>query len=246
MARLAGVDINIHWSCSFVVLWIIGQGTFGHGSLETISYALLAVLMLFLSVTLHELGHALTAVRLNIQVKNIILLPIGGMAQMQTLPKAPIQEILIAGAGPLVNLAVALGLLPLALFLTEDTLLQGFFSSPGTVLEGTIQGFFREGALIGLIVFLILSNVILFVFNLIPAFPMDGGRVLRAVLAMVVSHERATQIALGLSWVIIIGLVLLAVKLRHPGLFLTALFIFVAGWPVKMKLSRLDYLTRDQ
>lgn len=245
MARLAGVDINIHWSCSFVVLWVILQGSFGRGSVETVAYALLAVLTLFVCVTLHELGHAITALRLNVQVKNIILLPVGGMAQMQTLPKDPIQELLIAGAGPLVNLAVAVGLLPVALFLVEDTLLQGFFASPGTVLEGVMQGFFREGAFIGLIVFLILSNIILFVFNLIPAFPMDGGRVLRAVLALFVSHDRATQLAMGISWAIIIGLALLALKTRSPGLFLVAFFIFIAGRPIKIKPNRSELSSLD-
>lgn len=239
MARLAGVDINIHWSCSFVVLWVILQGTFGRGSLETVAYALVAVLSLFLCVTLHELGHALTALRLNVQVKNIILLPIGGLAQMQTLPKDPLQELLIAAAGPAINLVIALGLAPVAVLLSEESLLRGFLNSPGTVAEGVMQGFFREGVAVGLIVFLILSNVILFVFNLIPAFPMDGGRVLRAVLAMFVSHERATHVALAISWAIIIMLVLLALKFRHPGLFLIAFFIFIAGRPMKIKRPEL-------
>lgn len=223
-----------------MILWVILQGTFGHGSVETITYALMAVLTLFLCVTLHELGHALVALRLNVQVRNIILLPIGGLAQMQTLPKDPLQEFLIAMAGPVANLVIAVGLVPVAVALSEEALLQGFVASPSTVIEGVMQGFFREGAAVGLIVFLILSNVILFVFNLIPAFPLDGGRVLRAVLALFVSHERATQIALGVSWVIILGLVLLALKFRYPGLFLIAFFIFIAGRPIKMKSNRAE------
>lgn len=235
MARLAGVDIDVHWSCSLIVLWVIVQGTFGRGSLETITYALVAVLALFACVTLHELGHAWTALQLNLRVKNIILLPIGGLAQMQTLPQDPWQEVLVAGAGPLVNLALAFGLVPLVFILSETTLPAELLASPNPVLEGLMQSFFQEGALIGLIVFLILSNVILFVFNLIPAFPMDGGRILRAILAIFVSYPRATQIAVGISWGLLVVLILLGLKCKSPGLFLVAFFIFMAGRPLKVK-----------
>src|SRR5574342_596715 len=101
MARLAGVNINVHWSFSFIILWVIVQGAVSHRNLEAI----------------------------------IFVLPIGGLAQMQSLPEKPVHEMLIAGAGPLVNLSLVIGLIPVALFFSEEALLWGFFDSPSTVLE---------------------------------------------------------------------------------------------------------------
>lgn len=234
-ARLAGVDINVHWSFSFIILWVIVQGSFSHGNIEAIVFALVAVLFLFGCVTLHELGHALIAVRLNIRVKNITLLPIGGLAQMQSLPEKPLHEILIAAAGPLVNLAIAVGLIPFAFIFSEKTLQIGFIASPGTVLDAVMQSFFKEGALLGLIIFLVLANVILFIFNLIPAFPMDGGRILRAILATFLPHAQATQIAVGIGQLIAVLLILGAFYFKNPGLLFIAVFVFIAGRPLKFK-----------
>jgi Zn-dependent protease len=235
MARLAGVDINIHWSFSFLLLWIILQGALSHGKIEAIIFALVAVLLLFGCVTLHELGHALTALQLNVPVKNIILLPIGGLAQMHALPDKPFHEMLIAGAGPLVNLSLAAGLAPVALLFSEEALLRGFLDAPGTVLEAVMQSFFQQGAVLGLIIFLLLSNLILFVFNLIPAFPMDGGRILRATLALFLSYARATKIAMIIGQTIALLLVLSAFYLKIPGLFFVALFVFIAGRPIQVR-----------
>lgn len=235
MARLAGVDINVHWSFSFIIVWIILQGALSHGKLEGIVFALVAVLLLFVCVTLHELGHAFMALRLNVRVKNIILLPIGGLAQMQSLPEKPEHEMLIAGAGPAVNLSITMALVPAALMFSEEALLRGFLASPGTVLEAVMQSFFQEGALLGLIIFLLLSNAILFVFNLIPAFPMDGGRILRAVLALFLSYLLATRIAVAIGYTIALLLVLGAFHFRNPGLLFVAVFVFIAGRPVRVK-----------
>lgn len=235
LARLAGVDINVHWSFSFIIIWVILQGTFSQGNIEAVIFALIAVLLLFGCVTLHELGHALTALRFNIPVKNIILLPIGGLAQMQSLPEKPIHEMLIAGAGPLVNLSIAVGLVPVAFVFSEETLLAGFITSPGTVLEGVMQSFFQEGAVLGLIIFLLLSNAILFVFNLIPAFPMDGGRILRAILALFLSYPRATQISVTIGHAIAILLILGSFYYKNFGLLFVAIFVFMAGRPIRVR-----------
>jgi len=237
MVRLAGVNINVHWSFSFIILWVIVQGAVGQRNLEAIIFALVAVLLLFVCVTLHELGHAWIALRLNVPVKNIILLPIGGLAQMQSLPEKPLHEMLIAGAGPLVNLSIVIGLIPVALFFSEEALLLGFLDSPGTVLEAVMQSFFEQGAVLGLIIFLLLSNAILFVFNLIPAFPMDGGRVLRAFLALFIAYPLATQIAVIVGRTIALLLVLGAFYFRTPGLLFVAIFVFIAGRPIRVKPS---------
>jgi Zn-dependent protease len=156
---------------------------------------------------------------------------------MQALPEKPVHEMLIAGAGPLVNLSIVIGLIPVALFFSEETLLLGFFDSPGTVLEAVMQSFFEQGAVLGLIIFLLLSNVILFVFNLIPAFPMDGGRILRAFLALFIAYPLATQIAVIVGRTIALLLILGSFYLRNPALLFVAIFVFIAGRPIRVKPS---------
>jgi Zn-dependent protease len=235
-----GVNINVHWSFSFIILWVIVQGALSHRSIEAVIFALVAVLLLFVCVTLHELGHALIAMRLNIPVKNIILLPVGGLTQMQSLPEKPLDEMLIAGAGPLVNLSIVIGLIPVALFFSEEALLLGFLDSPGTVLEAVMQSFFEQGAILGLIIFLLLSNVILFVFNLIPAFPMDGGRILRAFLALFLTYPLATRVAVIVGHTIALLLILGSFHWRNPGLLFVAVFVLIAGRPIRVKPSYPD------
>jgi stage IV sporulation protein FB len=110
-------------------------------------------------------------------------------------------------------------------------------ASPGTVLDAVMQSFFQQGALLGLIIFLLLSNSILFVFNLIPAFPMDGGRILRAILALFLPYSYATRIAVGLGQSIAILLILGAIYFRNPGLFFVAIFVFIAGRPLRFNPS---------
>jgi Zn-dependent protease len=238
MARLAGVDINIHWSCSIIVVWVILQGSLSHGNWGTITYALVAVLALFACVMLHELGHALTALQFKVQVKNIILLPVGGLAQMHALPQNPLHELFISAAGPLMNLAMATVLLPVSWLLTEERWWVSALKAPPLALDAMMQAFFQQGSFSGLMAFFIFSNLILFIFNLIPAFPMDGGRILRALLALFVPYPRATQIAVGISWAIIVLLILTAIKIENPVLVLVAFFIFMAGRPLKEKPVR--------
>ncbi len=233
LARLAGVNIDVHWSFSLIILWVILQGALTHGKPEVIAFALVAVLLLFACVLLHELGHALVAARFQVPVKNIVLLPIGGLAQMQTLPENPLHEMVIAGAGPLVNLAIAVSLLPAMLVFTPPAFLVGFIHSPDTVLDAVLQSFFQHGTPLGLIVFLLLANLILFLFNLIPAFPMDGGRILRAGLALKVPYPYATQLAVNLGRAIAVGLILAAFYVKSPGLFFMAVFVLMAGRPLR-------------
>jgi Zn-dependent protease len=100
-----------------------------------------------------------------------------------------------------------------------------------------MQSFFQEGAVLGLIIFLVLANVILFVFNLIPAFPMDGGRILRATLALFFPHSRATQIAMTVGYAVALLLVLSSFYFRNPGLLFVAVFVFIAGRPIRVRPS---------
>ncbi len=168
----------MHWTFLILIGWIfmlyLGQG---HG----VGFALRSVgfiLAVFGCVVLHELGHALTAHVHGIQTRDITLLPIGGVARLQRMPREPLQELWVALAGPAVNVVIA-GLLWSYLFLT------GGLASPPGLLNGTA----------GFLIQLAYANIFLVGFNLLPAFPMDGGRVLRSLLATRLDYARATEIA---------------------------------------------------
>jgi Zn-dependent protease len=168
-----------------------------------------------------------------VPVKNIVLLPVGGMAQMQAIPEKPLYEMVIAGAGPLVNLVIAVSLMPAMLVFARPAFWLGFFNTPGMFVDTALQSFFQRGAPLGLIVFLFLANLILFLFNLIPAYPMDGGRLLRASLAFKLSYHRSTHLAIGIGRVLAILLILTALYVKSLGLFFVAIFVLMAGRPLR-------------
>jgi Zn-dependent protease/CBS domain-containing protein len=163
-------------------------------------------------VVLHELGHALAARRYGIQTREIILLPIGGVARLERMPEKPIQEVVVALAGPGVNVILATGL--------AATLV-----AMGVTPEQAI-----ERADNGLLEFLLFANIAMLLFNLVPAFPMDGGRVLRALLAMTMPYARATRIAaqVGQGFALLFAVFGVFV-LRSPVMVFIALFVFMAA-----------------
>lgn len=150
----------------------------------------------FLCILLHEYGHALMARRYGVETQDIILLPFGGMARLNRLPEKPVHEFLVALAGPLTNLLIALFLFPFFWFITKPQLAAYPLSSP----ENLDDDFFL---FLPLIIFM---NVLLAIFNLIPAFPMDGGRMLRALLSLKTNRLRATKVAVAIGIVIAIFL----------------------------------------
>lgn len=177
VARVAGIDVKIHVTF-LLVLGYFGliywqQGGFW-GAVTGIAFTLL----LFLCVLLHEFGHAFAARVYGIRTPDITLLPIGGVARLERMPDKPSQELVVAIAGPAVNVLLAAILL--------------FFLASG-VHRADLSGIEQTGG--GLLENLLLVNVVLVAFNAIPAFPMDGGRVLRALLAMMIGHAQATVIA---------------------------------------------------
>lgn len=187
LGSVAGIRIYVHWTFVILIGWIlISHIKQGHGLADGL-VGVAFVLTIFLCVILHELGHALTARRFNIKTKNITILPIGGLASMERMPEKPGQELWVAIMGPVVNVVIAL-ILYLYLAAVDGIPgieeIQAIEESKGTLLT---EGFFLFN--------LLLVNVILVVFNLIPAFPMDGGRVLRALLSYGTDRVRATKIA---------------------------------------------------
>lgn len=211
IARFAGIDIYVHATFFILILWLGLIYWAAEGTLQAVFSGIGFILLLFTSVVLHEFGHALTARRFGISTRNITLLPIGGVALLEKMPDDPRQEILVALAGPAVNLAIAL-----LLFLASGV--NGAFISaePLQLAEG------------GVLQRLMLLNVFLAIFNLIPAFPMDGGRVLRAVLALRMDQLQATQTAasIGQSVALLFGFLGI---LYNPLLIFIALFVWIGA-----------------
>lgn len=206
MGSVAGIPIRLHFTFLLFLAWLV----FAASSRGLRTLAILIPLV-FLCVLLHELGHALAAKRYGIATKDITLYPFGGLAMLQGRPK-PAQEVWIAFAGPLVNIVLA-ALFAVGLLFEAQTLPRfSFILSEGTLSEG-----------------LFLSNLSLALFNLIPAFPMDGGRILRAVLALNMPPARATRIAAGIGQFLAIVLGFVGLATGHIVLMLIAFFVFVGA-----------------
>ncbi|MBK9139179.1 MAG: site-2 protease family protein [Verrucomicrobia bacterium] len=221
VGRFAGIDVYVHVTFLMILGFLGLANWFATRNLASVVDGLLFFLALFLCVVLHEYGHALTARRYGIKTKDITLLPIGGVARLESLPKEPIKELWIAVAGPAVNVVIA-GLL--AVWLTVGQ----HWHSVGQL--SPTQGHFAER--------LLAANLILIIFNLLPAFPMDGGRVLRAFLALRMDYARATNIAavLGQGIALIFGFIGLFI---NPLLILIALFVWIgAGQEASMAQMR--------
>jgi Zn-dependent protease/CBS domain-containing protein len=198
-------------------------------------HGIVFILALFLVVVLHELGHALAARRYGIATKDITLLPIGGVARLERMPEDPRQELVVAIAGPLVNLLLAglciVGIIVLVGVSNLNATLGSGADELGFVLENhqeipSLSHLPLLGA--GFLAKMLLVNLMLFAFNLLPAFPMDGGRVLRAILALKMDYVRATQTAaaVGQGMAMLLGLVGL---FFNPFLVFIALFVYMGA-----------------
>jgi Zn-dependent protease/CBS domain-containing protein len=183
VGRAFGIDVKVHWTFLLLLLFFVGYGYAQTGNLFGALLAAALVVVLFVFVVLHEYGHSLVAQRLGIEIQDITLLPIGGLARMSAIPEKPSDEVKIAIAGPLVNVVLAATLYGLAYLGFGST----GFQVPGLTVSGISLG--------GVLSYLAFINVILAGFNFIPAFPMDGGRVLRGLLAARMGVVRATEVA---------------------------------------------------
>jgi Zn-dependent protease len=195
IARAFGINVYIHWTFWLAPLYVLWQGA-GHETGLGIAFSLLLMAAVFVCVVLHEFGHALMGRHFGIGTRDITLYPIGGVARLEKLGNSPGQELAIALAGPAVNLVLAAVLAVISVLGIGVTQFAGL--RPTLSLA---QGFTPELFLVALTAI----NGLLFLFNLIPAFPMDGGRVLRALLAPSLGHLRATEIAarVGLGFAVL-------------------------------------------
>jgi Zn-dependent protease len=215
---LFGIPLYLHPTFLLLPVWVLltHPGTGPVTALFLIGW----VLTVFGCVVLHELGHALMARRFGIATRDITLYPIGGVARLEGMGQKPSQELAIAVAGPAVNLVIALLLSPVALL--------GLFAVPGDGLSFSLS----TGPAVLAVKFLTLvwaSNVGLLLFNLLPCFPMDGGRVLRALLSMGLGRLRATEIAAGVGVVFAVLIGVMALLLHNPLAVVLAVFVVFAG-----------------
>jgi Zn-dependent protease/predicted transcriptional regulator len=229
--RFRGISVRVHWS----FLLILAYGAFAYSAAASTPllgaiYGVITIVLLFACVTLHEFGHALVARHYGIGVRDITLLPIGGVANLQRLPENPGQELLIAIAGPLVNFALALLLLPFTL------LAIGWEMRAGSMQPGFMQILqnLQTPGFGNLLLYLFATNILLGAFNLLPAFPMDGGRILRALLAMALNYVQATRIAVLVGRMMAVLLAMWGIFLWTVGgggiiLLLIAFFVYVGG-----------------
>lgn len=204
IARLWGIDIYMHATFLLILGWVAYSYWVEFHRVNAVLGGVLFILALFACVVFHEYGHALMARRFGVKTRDITLYPIGGVARLERIPEKPIEELWVAIAGPAVNVFIA-------------AVLAAYLAVSG----GLTQGMHLSLTSGGFVPRLLAVNLLLVAFNLLPAFPMDGGRVLRALLAMRMDHLRATQVAatVGQAMAFLFGFI---------GLFIDPLLLFIA------------------
>ncbi|MBX3386164.1 MAG: site-2 protease family protein [Phycisphaeraceae bacterium] len=232
LVRVAGIAVYVHWTFLLLVAVFAGSYLLGPEDVPMADRAAAAgraalfLLSVFGCVILHEFGHAMAARVYGIRTKDIYVLPIGGIARLEGMPRSPIQEFVVAIAGPAVNVAIAL---VLAMILGIGVLLD--VSGAGEGADTAAGGGYGSGSVGTLLSHsllhqLLFANILLVVFNMIPAFPMDGGRVLRAILAAMMPYEQATLAAVRVGQSVAVVGGLLAIFIGLPLLVLIAVFVF--------------------
>ena len=209
LATFSGIKVSVHWTFYLLMGWLLLSGLLSGG---IISAAMNGIFLAasFLCVVMHEYGHAFAARIFGIPTHGITLYPIGGVAELDRIPRNPFQEIVIALAGPAVNVVFAVLLLPVAWVVSSITL-----TPTGMMMATVVER-------------LLMVNIALVLFNLIPAFPMDGGRVFRASCALVVDYLTATRLAVRTGQAVALGLAVLGLFYNPMLLFLAAFVAFAA------------------
>jgi Zn-dependent protease/CBS domain-containing protein len=210
LGSVAGTAIRIHITFLLFLVWL-GVIYYRQGGAEAAWQGTIFIVLIFLCVLLHELGHVFAARRYGVATRDVTLWPFGGIASMERMPDKPSEELIVAVAGPAVNVAIATVLvLWLWPHLDPENLTK--IEDPAVSLAVKVAG----------------ANIILVLFNMIPAFPMDGGRVLRALLAMRMGNARATETAavIGQGFAVVFGVLGI---FYNPMLIIIAAFIFLAA-----------------
>lgn len=214
LGKIGGIDIFVHWTFSLLIAFrIYVNYRTGYNTLQ-IAWSVLFIICVFLTIFLHELGHSFAAKLFNIETKDITLLPIGGVSRLESIPEKPEEELIVTFAGPLVNIVLAI---ITGLFITFPTTSEALAQELSTGVNAS--NFFLNFFIV---------NILLAVFNLIPAFPMDGGRILRALLSFKFERHIATKIAARIGQFLAMGFILLGV-FSNPFLIFIGLFVIMGA-----------------
>ena len=213
LGKYFGIKVSVHWSFSLLIAWIVFLSVRQGLELPQILMHILFILTLFVCVVLHEFGHSLVALKFGGEVHSITLLPIGGMANIAKMPEKPKEEFLVSLAGPGVNIAIAA---VLGLYLT--------YIQPVSIEEADFA-YITPG---NFLVMLLAANIFIVLFNLIPAFPMDGGRLFRSALSMWMSRIEATRIAKNIGQVFAIFFIVAGLYI-NPFLIIIGFFVLLGA-----------------
>lgn len=225
LVRVARIDVKVHGTFFLLIAWF-GFIFYRQGGTPAMIDGILFVLLIFLCVVLHEFGHALAARRYGIKTHDITLLPIGGVARLEKMPDKPGEEVVVALAGPAVNIIIAIALwIAIGLF--------------GGIPKPEMMEQMRTPLLLRLFT----VNIWLVLFNMIPAFPMDGGRVFRAVLAMRMNYARATHVAASVGQAVAFVFFIIGLW-WNPMLLLIAVFIYF-GASSEAAFARMKSISKD-
>lgn len=223
LAKIADIPVKVHWTFGLLVFWLIYVAYATGFNFELVAWLALFVAALFFCVVLHEYGHALTARYYGVSTRDIILSPIGGVARLERLPSKPIQEFFIALAGPLVNLFICLVMLPYFLVYSFDGIWE-IIQMAQTQRGPSIADFSTR-----FLPILFMLNILLAGFNLLPAFPMDGGRIFRALLSIKLGRRLATRIAALLGQLMAVGFILYGFYYGSITNVFIGLFVFITA-----------------
>jgi Zn-dependent protease len=235
LGRFFGIELFVHWSFGLVVAYVAFSAYSVGGSAAMIAFSVAQLLTVFLCVTMHEYGHSLAARRYGVDTVDITLLPIGGVARLKRIPRVPVQELIIAIAGPAVNVVIAalIGGFLVTITGLEQLALLGR-ASIGFATTGLdepsyelIAETFTQPSLLGFAIVVFAINMMLVLFNMIPAFPMDGGRVLRSLLAMLLPYGAATRWAQRIGVVCAALMAAYAISSEPPKLVMLAIAAFI-------------------
>jgi len=237
LGRFFGIELFVHWTFGLVVAYVAFTTYSDGGTPAMIAFSVSQLLAVFACVTLHEYGHSLAARRFGVETVDITLLPIGGVARLTRIPRVPMQELIIAVAGPAVNvciaifpsvgLMIALSMQPIE-FLSDAY--EGITGANAAMQSQDVEPVvdkIMEPSLLGFVGSLLVINVFLVLFNMIPAFPMDGGRVLRSILAMALPYGDATRWAQRIGVVCAALMIAFAVSTTPPQFVMLAIAAFI-------------------
>lgn len=227
LGKYFGTKIEIHWTFYLLTVWIILSEYLNGGSIDRILFNFQFIVAVMICVLLHELGHAWAAKKFGIKTTKMVLLPIGGISSINKTIESPKAEFLITIAGPLVNVIIAIVLfftIPVNDFVSYN--LGEYFSA---LNDFSVRTF---------LFFLFIVNVALVIFNMIPAFPLDGGRILRATLDLSLDRVRATSVTATIGHIIAL-IFFLAGLLFNPLLVFLSLFLFIGGYSENKMVSQL-------